>query len=70
MTRIHVGVAEHASLTVNIMIASIRLYLSRQASSLVRYIFEQLIIFLFGWIPTIIGIAIRSIIYRLILRIN
>ncbi|HUG34673.1 MAG TPA: DapH/DapD/GlmU-related protein [Anaerolineales bacterium] len=50
------------------MLASIRLYLSRQASSLFRYVFEQTVIFLFGWIPTIFGVAIRSVLYKLILR--
>ena len=50
------------------MLATIRLYLSRQASSIFRYVFEQTIIFLFGWIPTIFGIAIRSVLYKSILR--
>jgi acetyltransferase-like isoleucine patch superfamily enzyme len=50
--------------------SGIGLYLSRQASSPVRYLFEQLIYFLFGWIPTILGIAVRGIVYRVILRID
>jgi len=52
------------------MLASIRLYLSRQASSLFRYVIEQTVIFLFGWIPTIAGVAIRSVMYKLILKMN
>jgi acetyltransferase-like isoleucine patch superfamily enzyme len=52
------------------MLASIRLYLSRQASSLGRYLLEQSVIGLFGWIPTIVGIAIRGIAYRIILRMK
>lgn len=53
-----------------IMLASVRLYLSRQASSIFRYILEQSVIFLFGWIPTIVGVALRSVVYKLILRMN
>ena len=49
---------------------SISLYLSRQADKLPRYIFEQLLFFLAGWIPTIVGIGIRGILYRLILKMD
>ncbi|RPI88033.1 MAG: acyltransferase, partial [Chloroflexi bacterium] len=52
------------------MLHSIRLYLDRQASSLLRYILEQSLMFLFGWIPTIIGVGLRGIFYRLILRMD
>lgn len=52
------------------MIANLRLYLSRQASSIFRYFYEQLFIVLLGWIPTIIGIAVRSVLYKLILRMD
>lgn len=46
------------------------LYLSRQASSFPRYVWEQIFTALFGWIPTIIGIGIRSIFYRAILDVK
>jgi acetyltransferase-like isoleucine patch superfamily enzyme len=49
---------------------SITLYLERQASSVGRYILEQSLYFLFGWIPTIIGISIRGVIYRLIINME
>jgi len=52
------------------MLTSIRLYLDRQASSLFRYFLEQTVLFLFGWIPTIIGIGLRTLFYRLILRMD
>ena len=52
------------------MLNTIRLYLDRQASSLPRYILEQLLYFLFGWIPTIIGVGVRGVVYRLILRMD
>ncbi|MFQ5419179.1 MAG: hypothetical protein ACE5EY_02330 [Anaerolineae bacterium] len=49
---------------------SLQLYLSRQASSLGRYVLEQLLYGLVGWIPTLAGIAIRGILYRLILKMD
>lgn len=52
------------------MLANIRLYLSRQASSVIRYFYEQFFIVLLGWIPTIFGIAIRSVLYKLILKMD
>jgi acetyltransferase-like isoleucine patch superfamily enzyme len=50
--------------------SQIGLYLGRQAEGLLHYILEQLLFFLIGWIPTIIGIGIRGILYRLILQMN
>jgi acetyltransferase-like isoleucine patch superfamily enzyme len=46
------------------------LYLSRQASSLWRYLLEQTILSIFGWIPTVAGIALRSLVYHLILQMD
>ena len=43
------------------------LYLSRQASSLWRYALEQTLFLLVGWIPTVVGIALRAALYRLIM---
>lgn len=51
-------------------IRAIRLYLSRQAASPLRYFFEQLIMVAFGWIPTVLGIALRGVAYRLILSMR
>ena len=50
--------------------SQLRLYLKRQASGTARYFWEQAILELFGWIPTLIGIAARAFIYRLILKFN
>jgi acetyltransferase-like isoleucine patch superfamily enzyme len=47
-----------------------RLYLSRQAATLLRYAWEQLILTLFGWIPTLIGIGVRALVYRSILKME
>jgi acetyltransferase-like isoleucine patch superfamily enzyme len=44
------------------------LYLSRQATSLGRYVWEQFIQAAFGWIPSIVGIGLRGIFYKLILN--
>jgi acetyltransferase-like isoleucine patch superfamily enzyme len=46
------------------------LYLRRQAASTGRYWWEQTIMFLFGWIPTIAGIGIRTMLYRLVLNME
>ena len=52
------------------MLKGIFLYLSRQASSLPRYLLEQLLYFLVGWIPTPLGLALRALLYRLILQMD
>jgi len=52
------------------MLASIKLYLSRQASNPWRYLLEQMVLFLFGWVPSIVGIALRGVFYRLILQMD
>lgn len=48
----------------------ISLYLRRQADGLGRYLLEQLLYFLFGWVPTVVGIGLRAIFYRLILKMK
>ncbi|MCI0549854.1 MAG: acyltransferase [Anaerolineae bacterium] len=52
------------------MLANIPLYLSRQASSVTRYCYEQFFIVVLGWIPTIFGIAVRSVLYKLIMKMD
>lgn len=46
------------------------LYLSRQASSLGRYLWEQTVLTLCGWVPTVVGIGLRAVAYRLIMRLE
>ena len=48
----------------------IQLYISRQASSPARYWFEQSLIAVLGWIPTAIGIGLRAVFYRMILKMT
>jgi acetyltransferase-like isoleucine patch superfamily enzyme len=52
------------------MMAGLRLYLGRQASSSWRYIGEQSLYLLFGWVPTVIGLGLRGFFYRLILNMD
>lgn len=52
------------------MLSSLRLYLDRQSSSVLRYFYEQFFLVSFGWIPTIFGIALRSLLYRFILHMD
>ena len=46
------------------------LYINRQANGLGRYILEQLLFALIGWVPTVIGIALRTVLYRLIMQLD
>lgn len=52
------------------MIDGLRLYISRQASTLRHYIIEQLLLSLFGWIPTVVGVGLRGIVYRFIMKLD
>jgi len=52
------------------IVEGIRLYLNRQASGLGRYLVEQVLYFLVGWIPTPLGLAVRGVLYRLILHVD
>jgi acetyltransferase-like isoleucine patch superfamily enzyme len=48
-------------------VSAVRLYVSRQAACLRLYFVEQLVMAAFGWIPTIAGIGLRAIMYKVIL---
>ena len=52
------------------IISNLNLYLSRQASSLGRYVLEQALYLIVGWIPTLAGVGIRGLLYRLILKMD
>ena len=51
-------------------LAKVGLYVSRQADSVGAYALEQLLQWLVGGVPTVIGIALRSVLYRLILKMR
>jgi acetyltransferase-like isoleucine patch superfamily enzyme len=46
------------------------LYLGRQASSVGRYVWEQALLALVGWVPTVVGLGLRAVLYRLILKMD
>jgi len=48
----------------------LRLYLGRQAASPGRYVLEQTLQAVAGGIPTVVGIGLRSALYRLMLRMD
>ena len=54
----------------NGVFSNLKLYLDRQATSVGRYIAEQFIYLLFGWVPSIVGIGLRGIFYKLILKMD
>jgi len=51
-------------------VQALALYIRRQASSPFRYLIEQFVVLLFGWIPTALGLAIRAVFYRWIMRMD
>lgn len=48
----------------------IRLYVARQAASPARYLLEQTLQLTAGWMPTLAGIGLRAVLYRLMLRMD
>lgn len=52
------------------VLAGLRLYIGRQASSVPRYFLEQAITGLAGWVPSVAGIALRALLYRLVLHMQ
>lgn len=44
--------------------------MGRQASGLGHYALEQTLFLLVGWIPTLVGIALRGVFYRLIMKME
>jgi acetyltransferase-like isoleucine patch superfamily enzyme len=49
---------------------TLKLYLSRQADGFWRYWLEQLLFLSIGWVPTLVGIGLRAVLYRLILKMD
>lgn len=52
------------------MLENLKLYLSRQADGIWRYLLEQTLYFLVGWMPTLVGVGMRGVLYRLILKMD
>lgn len=53
-----------------ILIATLRLYIRRQSGSLPRYLLQETLCFLVGWVPSLIGIGLRAILYRFMLHME
>ncbi len=49
---------------------NVQLYLRRQADGAGRYVLEQLIQAGCGWVPTLVGIGLRAVLYRAILKMD
>jgi acetyltransferase-like isoleucine patch superfamily enzyme len=51
-------------------VKQLALYMRRQADNIWRYALEQLLQALAGWVPTIVGIGVRAVLYRLMLKMD
>jgi acetyltransferase-like isoleucine patch superfamily enzyme len=51
-------------------LSALKLYINRQADGIGRYLLEQSVFAVAGWIPTVVGIAIRAVLYRLVLKMR
>jgi acetyltransferase-like isoleucine patch superfamily enzyme len=49
---------------------ALRLYTARQADSPARYVREQVLQGAVGWVPSLVGIGLRALLYRAIMRID
>ncbi|HXK62291.1 MAG TPA: acyltransferase [Acidobacteriota bacterium] len=52
------------------LLERLKLYTNRQAAGISRYCLEQTLLTLFGWVPTNLGIGLRAIVYRAILKMR
>ena len=52
------------------MVQQLKLYMSRQAASLPRYVVEQVVQGLCGWVPGVVGIGLRGVVYRSLLTMH
>lgn len=50
--------------------ANLRLYVDRQAADPARYAWEQTVMAAAGWVPTVAGVALRSLLYKSILHME
>jgi acetyltransferase-like isoleucine patch superfamily enzyme len=50
--------------------AQLSLYVARQAASPARYLLEQTLQLALGWVPTAVGLGLRGLAYRLMLRMQ
>jgi acetyltransferase-like isoleucine patch superfamily enzyme len=51
-------------------LSKLRLYVDRQAATPGRYVLEQTVMAAVGWVPTVVGVGLRAVLYRMILKMN
>ena len=51
-------------------VGQLQLYIGRQADGLGRYVLEQLLQLVAGGVPTVIGVGLRAVLYRLMLKMH
>lgn len=52
------------------LLPNMKLYMSRQAASPLRYAWEQTVLAAAGWAPSVLGVALRGLAYRSILQMD
>ncbi len=52
------------------LLSGLQLYLNRQADNLGRYLLEQTLQATCGWVPTLAGVGLRALLYRLMLHMD
>lgn len=52
------------------LLSNLKLYMSRQAASPLRYAWEQTVLAAAGWAPSVLGVALRGLAYRSILQMD
>lgn len=50
--------------------SKLRLYVDRQAATPGRYLLEQTVMAAVGWVPTVLGVGLRAVLYKMILKMN
>lgn len=52
------------------LLPNLKLYMERQAASPARYAWEQTVLTAAGWVPSVAGVALRSLAYKSILHMD
>ncbi len=52
------------------LLPNLKLYMERQAASPARYAWEQTVLAAAGWVPSVAGVALRSLAYKSILHMD
>jgi acetyltransferase-like isoleucine patch superfamily enzyme len=52
------------------MLSALSYYIRGHASGLGRYLLQELVVGLCGWVPSVLGIGLRALAYRLVMRVD